>query len=680
VNLETGRTENLIPVDVCPFEVVVDRSTSKAYVSCWGGPSPKGDRAKADSGGTDVEVDERGVARSGTVVAVDLRAGRQVARLPVGLQPSELVLTRDGRRLFVANASSDSLVIIDRPSFRVCETLVTHPEPGQLFGSAPNALALSPDEARLYVALGGNNAVAVVELGNPSRMCGLIPVGWYPGAVTISGRRIFAANVKGVGSRAGPREGGGHSVYDFRGSVSVVDMPEADVLAEYTRRAKRNARVFEGLRALDRAAAARAPKPVPDRAGDPSPIKHVVYILKENRTYDQVFGDLPQGDGDPRLCMFPRKTTPNHHALAEQFVLLDNYYCNGVNSADGHSWAMEGNATSYLERSFGGWTRSYPFGDDALAYSSSGFIWDNVLAAGLTFRNYGEFVYSEPHPSSTFKQIYDAFINKTGELRFSQKIGVERARLYANPDYPGWNMAIPDVLRADVFLKELRKFEKEGTFPNFTIVYLPQDHNSGTQSGMPTPRAHMADNDLALGRIVEALSMSRFWPRMAIFVNEDDPQNGFDHVDGHRSICLVISPYAKRRQVISDFYNQTSVLHTMERMLGLPPMNQMDAMAPPMSSCFTDRIDVTPYTCLPNIVPLDEVNPQKAALRGEALRWSRASDRLDLSRPDAGNDDLRNRILWWSVKGALSYPSALVGAHGKGLQGRGLTTAGARDD
>ncbi|MBI5707939.1 MAG: beta-propeller fold lactonase family protein [Armatimonadetes bacterium] len=674
VDLASGVTVQ-IPSDICPYSVTVDWERSMAYVSCWGGPPPDSSARRAPSSGTQVAVDARGIAKGGTVVLIDLNLKRRVHRVPAGLQPSDLLIAPKGQRLYVANANSDQVSVIDLAKWRVSQTLVTHTEPGQLFGSAPGALALSPDEKRLFVTLGGNNAVAVFDVSGPAKILGLIPVGWYPGSLALSGQTLCVANVKGVGSRSGPREGGGHSVYDFKGSVSLIPLPTPDALKAMTQRAKADAQFKEALMALERGRSKGAARPVPARLGEPSSIEHVVYIIKENRTYDQVFGDLEPGDGDPRLCTFPRKITPNHHALAEQFVLLDNYYCNGVNSADGHAWAVEGNASAHLERSFGGWTRSYPFGDDPLSYTTTGFIWDNVLKHGLTFRNYGEFVYSDPKPDKTFKQVYDDYTKGTNKVRIEHKIGVERAKLYANPRFPGWGMKIPDVLRAKVFLDDLKAFERKGQFPNFVIIYLPQDHTSGSEEGMPTPRAHMADNDLALGRIVEGLSKSKFWKKMAIFVNEDDPQNGFDHIDGHRSLCLVLSPYSRNRGVVSQFYNQTSVLHTMERILGIPPMNQMDAMAPVMSACFGARADLRPYRCLPSNVPLDELNPKKSALKGEAKYWAEQSSKLDFSRPDAGNDDLRNRILWYATMGAKPYPSEWAGAHGRGLARKGLKLA-----
>lgn len=671
VDLETGKAEE-IATDICPYDVALSQDQRMAYVVCWGGAPPRSGARRADSSGTEVEVDERGVGKGGTVAIVDLAARKQTGRVSVGLQPSGLAVSNDGERLWVSNANSDEVHAISLPSAKVVERIVTHIEKGQLFGSQPTDLVLSHDEKRLFVALGGNNAVAVIQLGKTSRVVGLIPTGWFPGSVLLANERLCIANVKGVGSRGGPRENGGHSVYDFKGSIGIVSLPTDKRLSEWTAIARRDAQVGASLRALERSLRKAAPLPVPARTGDPSPIEHVVYILKENRTYDQIFGDLPQGDGDPKLCTFGREVTPNHHTLAERFVLLDNYYCNGVNSADGHAWAMEANATSNLERSFGGWTRSYPFGDDALSYSSSGFVWDKVLAHGLTFRNYGEFAYSEPVPPSSFKEVYDDFVSGARKIKFKHKIGVERARLYANPNYPGWNMGIPDVLRAQIFLDELKEYEAKGSFPNFTIIYLPQDHTAGAVPGMPTAAAYVADNDLALGRIVAGLSKSKFWKKMAIFVNEDDPQNGFDHVDGHRSLCLVVSPYAKRKAVVSEFFNQTSVIHTMERILGIPPMSQMDALSPLMAACFTRTPDFSTYTALPVKTPLDEKNPPLDRLTGLQKHFALQSLKLDLSRPDAGNDDLRNRILWHSRKGTRPYPERLSGAHGRGLAAKGL--------
>jgi YVTN family beta-propeller protein len=680
VDLREDEVVAQIPVGVAPFAVKVSRDGQRAYVSNWGGRHPRSGEKTATTSGTPAVVDSRGVAASGTVSVVDLQAKTVIAEIEVGLQPGGLALDEAHGRLYVANANSDTVSVIDTRSLQVVETIAVRPDPSLPFGSMSNALALTPDGNTLFVANGGNNAVAVVRIDrrrNRSRVQGFIPAGWYPGAVLTDGNRLFVANIKGIGSRNPQPEQKGWNVYRFLGTVQRVAIPSRQQLAQYTRQVRQDARVPQILRAWERAQTGKKPVPVPERTGEPSVFEHVVYIIKENRTYDQVFGAIGKGDSEPSLCIFGREVTPNHHALAEQFVLLDNYYCNGVNSADGHAWSTEGNATAYLERSFGGWTRSYPFGDDPLSYSSTGFIWDHVLAAGLSFRNYGEMDYAELVPAgASFVDIYRDFVEGKHSIRFIQNIGVENLRRYSCREYPGWNMRIPDVLRAEVFLKELKEFERKGYFPNLAIIYLPQDHTSGTQPGMPTPRAHVADNDLALGRIVEGISKSRFWAKTCIFVTEDDPQDGFDHVDGHRSLCLVISPYTKRGAVVSEFYNQSSVLHTICRILGVPPMNQMVAMAPVMTACFTDNPDLTPYQALPNRVPLDELNPPLQSLSPAARYWAEASLRLPLEKPDRADENLLNRIIWHAVQGVdAPYPAEFAGAHGRGLAARGLVFA-----
>jgi Phosphoesterase family len=504
------------------------------------------------------------------------------------------------------------------------------------------------------------------------------------------------ANVKGVGSRGEPANPPvatkGRHVKNFLGTVTRFAPPTAGELEGHTRQVRDDARVPEALRALERADRAAqggpAPPPVPARSGEPSVFDHIVYVIKENRTYDQVFGDIKSGNGDPRLCIFGREVTPNHHTLAEQFVLLDNFYCNGVVSADGHAWATEGFVTDYFEKAFGGFTRVY-FAGDALSFSPTGFIWDNVLLHGLSFRNYGEkdFPTTVP-PAATFKDIYSDFTKGGGKVRIVNKFSLDPLKPYSAPGYAGWNVKIPDVVRADVFLKELAKYDSAGGWPNFVTVYLPNDHTSGTSPNYATPRAMVADNDLALGRVVEAVSHSKYWPTTCIFVIEDDPQAGFDHVDGHRSLCLVISPYTKRGQTVSTFYNQTAVLHTMEQMLGLPPMNQMDAMAPLMSDCFRPdaKPDLTPYTVRPNQVPLDEMNKRVADLGGEERKWAEASLAQYLAEPDRADDDTLNRVLWHAARGGAPYPAELAGAHGKGLKAAGLKldrrggAAAGRDD
>ncbi|MCB8932522.1 MAG: bifunctional YncE family protein/alkaline phosphatase family protein [Chthonomonadaceae bacterium] len=670
LRLRDGEWLAQIPVGVAPYEVALDGNV--AYVTNQGGDKPKAGAPTAPSAGTETEVDERGIAKGGSLSIVDLEARREVATVPVGLQPAGLVALPEEGLVLVANANDDSVSWVDVRTRKELSRLITKPDSKLPFGSMPNALALSSDHRTLYVANAGNNAVAVVDLSNARRpqIRGFVPAGWYPTALAVDQQTLLVASAKGVGSRTvrrNPEEG--WNSHDHSGTVQRIDL--AGDLRTWTQTVKADLHVPQILASYERRSAAGiAASPVPQRLGDPSVFNHVIYVIKENRTYDQMFGDMPKGDGMAALCTFKEENAPNHRALANEFVLLDNYYCNGVLSADGHSWATEGNVTPYLERAFGGFSRSYTFGDDPLTYSSTGFLWNHVLAGGLSFRNYGEMDYAEPPKGMTGKQVWEEYVAGKRTV-FSQNMGIEHLRRYSCRDYPGWNMNIPDQLRVDRFLEEFREFEKDGKLPNLLLVYLPQDHLGGAA----TARSNMADNDLAVGRLVEAVSKSRFWKDTVIFINEDDPQNGYDHVDGHRSICLVASPYTKRGSVVSEFYNQTAVLHTILQIFGLPPMNQQDASAPLMTTCFTDTPDFRPYTARPNQVPLDEFkNP--STMSAQERYWERILAKIPLNRTGTKtleDMDNLNRMMWHAMRGYdTPYPAEWAGAHGRGLAKRGL--------
>lgn len=677
VDLAAGKVVREIPVGVAPYAVALSPDGRTAWVSNEGGRRPGKAARTAESAGTKIAVDRRGIALGGTVSVVDLVRGRELAQVETGLHPTGLALSSDGRRLYVACAHADRVDVINTSTRRVTATIPVKPDPGLPYGSAPNALALSPDGATLYVACGGNNAVAVVAVSGEPRVLGYIPVGWYPGGVATDGVNVYTLSVKGLGSRdpdarAKEKTKTGKDAWHVwwqQAAVHRVPLPSATVLDGYTARVREDGRVPQMLAALERSSATVPAVPVPARLGDPSVFEHVVYIVKENRTYDQVLGDMGKGNGDPKLCIYGREITPNHHALADEFVLLDNYYCNGVASCDGHAWATEANTSAYVEKAFGSWRRAYDFGRDPLAFSPTGFIWDAILAKGLSFRNYGEFDFPKLVPgNSRWTDFWAARKSGAKTPTFAQFIPIENLRGYTAPEYPGWEMQIPDMVRADAFLREFAAAEAKGEWPNLILIYLPQDHTNGTAPELPTPRAHLADNDLALGRIVEAISKSRFWPKTVIFVNEDDPQDGFDHVDGHRSLCLVVSPYSRSGRVVSEFYNQTSVIHTMNRILGLPPLTQFDAMAPLMTACFGPVADLAPYRCRDANIALDELNPPKAALTPEMRKWASLSERLNLAIPDAIDDDVMNRILWADARPGEPYPAAYAGAHGKGLK------------
>ena len=672
VNLASGTVTQQINVGIAPYDVVLSPDGNTAYVSDWGGRLPTSGDLTAASAGTQVVIDSRGVGASGMLSFVNLLTGLQTAQTATDLHPSDIELSQDGLTLYVANANSDTVSVINTVTRAVKESILVRPDPTFPYGSASTGLALSKDGQKLFVTSAGNNAVGVVELPNAqhtnSVLQGFLPTDWYPGAVVADSNQLFVVNVKGLGTRLGQPVTTSWQIGAHLGSANKIPIPSNEALSKFTAQVFEDGRIRNIRHTQQEAQVGQPPVPVPARVGEPSVFKHVLYILKENKTYDQMFGDMPEGNGEPSLCIYPEFVTPNHHALARQYVLLDNFYCNGVNSSDGHAWSTEGNVTDYLEKSFGGFTRSYTFGDDALSYSSTGFIWNNVLNHGLTFRNYGEFDYASTSPARSWLQIYMDYTNNTDSIRYVQNIGVESLRPYSSTNVPGWNMNIPDVVRARGFIKELNAAQSNGVWQSFHFLYLPNDHTGGA----PSPRAQLADNDLSLGQVVEAVTKSIFASNTVIFVIEDDPQSGYDHVDAHRSICLVISPYTKRGQVISTFYNQAGVLHTMQRILGVPAMNQQDAMPPLMFECFTDVPNYAPYTALPNNIPLTEGVSGTGSLTRKQRYYANKVKKMDFSKPDRINDDVFNRHIWHSIKGDAPYPAKYVGHHGRGLKALGL--------
>jgi YVTN family beta-propeller protein len=644
-----------IAVGIAPFSVVC-LSPVKAYVSNWGGRRPEDGESSYNSSGSQVLVDpESGIANNGSVSVVDLIRNLQVKNIEVGLHPCGMVLSPDGETLYVACANSDIISVISTGKDEVIENISVHRQNDMLFGSSPNDLAISPDGKYLYVASGTENAVCVIQTGALAKVLGYIPTGWYPASVVLnrSGEILYVANVKGMGSRNQETDRKGYNSHDHLGSVSIIPLPGKNELRNMTETVNLNNSWEKSQKGSAKKAGSRKKVPIPVLPDQVSVFRHVVYIIKENRTYDQVFGDMSQGNGDTTFLEFGREVTPNHHQLAEEFVLLDNFYCSGVLSADGHQWTDEAYVTDYLERSFGDFARSYPYdGDDALAYSSSGFIWDNVLNHGLTFRNYGEFASAVIDPAdATFTDLYQDFLSGTNKIRIRAKANLERLEPYLCPTYIGFPNEVSDAYRAAEFIKELKEYEKNDDFPNFIIMLLPNDHTSGTKPGMPTPRAAVADNDMALGQIVEAISASKFWNETCILVTEDDPQAGLDHVDGHRTVGMAISPYTKKGKVISTYYSQINMVRTIENILGLPPMNQLDLSAEPMADCFTDNPDFKPYKAVKNNIPLDELNPPLVSLSGDQLYWAKKSMEQDLDDVDRIDEDVFNRIIWHSVKG-----------------------------
>jgi YVTN family beta-propeller protein len=676
IDAQNGKLLRTWNVGFAPYDVAL--AGQKIYVSNWGGRRPEAHSLTGPAGkGTLVRVDPiRHIASEGSVSVIDLSGGgasvpasrksegasvaspHQVREIMTGLHASAMALTPNGRYLVVANAGSDTLSVIDTRKDEIVETIWTRQNPADLFGAQPNALAFDKNGRKLFVCNGSQNAVALIDFKpGKSTPRGLIPVGWFPGAIVHNATRksLYVANIKGIGStkRLKPGDKVEFNSHQYFGTLSLVSVPSSRQLKQFTAVALHNMRY------------------------EPSVFKHVVYIIKENRTYDQVFGDIPEGNGDPSLCIFGEKFTPNQHKLVRDFVLLDNTYCSGILSADGHQWADTGITTDYMEKSFAGFPRSYPDGMedddvDALAYSPAGFIWDNVLKHGKSLRIYGEFAatekrWTDPNRKGDMKftDHWKDFTSGAGDIRIWSRPTIESIRPYLCTNTVGWDMDIPDVFRAREFIKELREYEKSGSLPNFIVICLPNDHTSGTKPGVPTPAAQVADNDLAFGQIVEALSKSPFLKETCIFAIEDDPQAGWDHVSGYRTTAYVISPYTKRGAVVSTQYNQTSLLRTMELMLGLPPMNQFDATATPMTDCFLPpgaAPDLRPFTALPSNVALDELNPEPKKISDATMRkHAQVSARLPLHKVDACPEDVFNRILWAAMKGPSEpYPTWAV--------------------
>jgi len=580
-----------------------------------------------------------------SVSLVDPQPMTERTRVRVGSQPNEMAWGKDGR-LFVANAGSNSVSVIFNKT--EMETIKTSLDPRDPVGSTPDALALSPDGTRLYVANADNNDVAVVDTSDrrQSRVLGFLPTGWYPSALALSpdGRTLYVGTGKGLRFRANDRVTTPYTrmqpvtgqPYDYiggalTGAVSAVRLPDARGLAAYT------GQVY-----------ANTPRPMRQSQADPSAraalsrIKHVLYIIRENRTYDQVFGDLKAGNGDPSLTIFGQAVTPNAHALASRYVLLDNLYCNGEVSEDGHKWCDAAYATAFVEKVWpsGYSDRGEPDADVRLTDLPAGEIWDACARHGVSYYAYGEEADFKATPNAP-----PAFIGSKGLAG------------HASADYAAirWFERPRDVGRADIFLRDLRAAEKTGVWPQFMVMALPEDHTQALEAGAYTPVANVAENDQALGRIVEGVSRSHFWKETAIFVIEDDAQSGPDHIDAHRTEGLVISPYVRRGAVDSTQYTTASMVRTMEMILNLPPMTQYDRAATPMFSCFTSSPDLTAYASLGPRVDLEARNPATGA-------GAVASAKLDLSGPDRADPAALNAVLWHALKPGVPMPAPVRSA------------------
>lgn len=610
VDLSTGETVATASVGHRPFAVVLNHTGTLAFVSNWGG---------------------------NTVSVVRTDTSRVVDAIRVALHPSALALNPSNEELYVANTDSDTVSVIDTATSRVLRRIDLHPYAGASIGASPNALAVSSDGSTLYVANAGNNDVAVVELASPGstvnddRVAGLIPTGWYPSAVALDGSEstLLVLNMYGLGT--GPVSPKQYIGAQMQGTLSRIPIPTPGERDAYTAQVAENDRFLLPPSPL-------IGNPIPSQPGDTSPITHVIYVLKENRTYDQVLGDLKRGNGDPSYEMFPASVTPNQHRLAMRFVTLDNFYTDGAVSADGWAWSTEAYANSYVEKNwppnYGIYGHLYDFGgfgsDETAGLAGrpgNSFIWDRLAQAGISYRNYGFFVNADAVVPTSMPNL----------------------RGHTDPAYPGWDLGIPDQVRIAEWLKEFAADQKCGCLPTVEFVYLPQDHTKGTASSAPQPSSMVADNDYALGRLVDAVSHSQFWPTTAIFVVEDDAQDGPDHVSGHRTIAQVISPYTQMGSVDSTFYSTASMLRSMELIVGVPPLTQFDATATPMYNSFTSTPNLHPYDAVVPQQRLDALNPPWAPM-------AKISSRMDWSSPDASSEDLLTRAIWKAVMGRMPMP------------------------
>lgn len=578
------------------------------------------------------------------ILVFDLTKNVWKSSITVGDNPNELLLTPNGKHLLVCNANDNTVSVVDLKQRRVIETLDAALFPNSPSGSTTNSLALDEKSRQLYIANADNNCLAVFDFSKPgqSRPLGFIPTGWYPTCVRLVGDKLWVSNGKGFESKANPfgpaptrkredviHHGGitkeGSEVQYIgsllKGTMSIITKPDKHQLNAYSKMVYQNSPYTEYMKGV------ATPAPIP--LGKSSPLKYVFYVIKENRTYDQVLADLKQGNGDTTLLLFGRKYTPNQHAIAESFVLLDNFYVNAEVSADGHNWTVGAYATDYLEKtwptSYGGRGGTYGGeGEREIANNKDGFIWDNCHRYGVTYRTYGEFM---ENGKPTIKVLEN----------------------HNCPEFPGYNLAIRDTMRFNIWKKDFLSLLKQNKVPQFNTVRFGNDHTEGMRLGRPTPYAHVADNDLAVGLFIQTLTESPIWNETVVFIVEDDAQNGADHVDAHRSPAYLAGGYIKRNFVDHTFYTTASMLRTMELILGMEPMTQYDAAATPMWNSFRD-------TPLPfdfkAIIPDVDLNDRNVAVN----IWQKKSEAFTYDKEDSNNDIEFNLVLWHGLKGDVPFP------------------------
>jgi YVTN family beta-propeller protein len=593
-----------------PYGAVLNQNGSTLYVSNWG---------------------ESSVAR------LDASTMQLQQTLAVGLHPNAMAVNPSTGDVFVANSDSDEVSIIDSQSNKVSGTISLAPYRKAPSGSQPDALAISTDGSSLYVANAGDNDVAVVDLrlhangqsngsddkgnqGGNGQVRGLIPTAWYPTGVFLAGQNLVVLNAKGLG--AGPNTDGQYIGNMMVGTLSTISLPSEHQLQAYTKQAEQNDRFLQQI----------------GDANSNLPIKHVIYVIKENRTYDQVFGDLSQGNGDANLTEFGSSITPNLHALANQYVLLDGCYADAEISAQGHNWSTAAKSNDYTEKNwmanYSGRDRGYDFeGTNSATYPEAGFLWNAAQRAGVSFRDYGEFA---------------NFDSGSGTWVASDpSIGSN-----LDPNFPGWNLGISDITRFDAWKQEFDGYVQNGNLPGLEILRLPNDHTSGTAPGALTPQAMVAQNDQAVGKLVDAVSHSPYWKDTAILITEDDAQDGADHVDAHRTECLAISPYTQHHAVDHTFYDTAAMVRTIEVFLGMKPMTQFDAAAVPMLPAFAGHPNFAAYDTRPPETSLTETNTSSSPMAS-------VSAKMDFSQEDLAPMDQLNRAVWAATMGDTPYPENL---------------------
>lgn len=615
VDLLTKNIIQQVKLDGEAYTCLLSSDKKELYISCWG---------------------------CDKLIVFNTKERKVAAQIPVGDNPNDLCTSKDGKFLFVANANDNSVSVINVKDRKIVETLTASLYPDAPPGSTSNGLALSEDGKTLFIANADNNCLTVFDVSRPgfSSSKGFIPVGWYPTCVRVIGKKIWVTNGKGFTSFAnpdGPNPAKRRQKVDyqggvkekevqyigglFKGSMSIIDMPSEKKLSIYSQQVYKNTPY---TKKKETSSLVEAGNPVPGKIGDPSPIKHVFYIIKENRTYDQVLGDMKEGNGDTSLVLFGENITPNQHKLAREFVLLDNFYVDGEVSADGHNWSMGAYATDYLEKnwvtSYGGRGGGYDGeGTRKIANNKGDFLWGNCKKAGVSYRSYGEFI----EEGKANISVLDNFFC---------------------PYFTGWDLNVWDTVRYSQWAREFDSLVTANALPQFMSLRFPNDHTAGLSKGKPTPFAYVADNDLAIGMFIQHLSESPVWKESVVFILEDDAQNGPDHVDAHRSTAYVAGPFVKRNFVDHTAYSTSSMLRTIELILGIPPMSQYDAGATPMWRCFTSTANNNRFTALPSNIDLSEKN----------LAWNELAEQsatFDFTKEDRAPDLEFSEVIWKGVKG-----------------------------